>query len=362
MKKLTGLLLFLSALSNLLSAQVGINTDGSQPDPSAMLDVKSTAKGLLPPRMNQAALNAISNPADGLLIYCTDCGVNATGAFYLRISGAWNAMVTCSPPMTPTAGTHVPSTTQIVWNWNTVTGATGYKWNTVNNYATATDMGTATTKIETGLTCNTAYTRFAWAYDACANSVPVTLTRTTLACWSCGQSITDSRDQRNYNTVMIGTQCWMRENMNYGTRIDGAQEQADNSIPEKYCYNDLETNCTVYGGLYQWAEAVQYLNGASNTTSWNPVPTGNVQGICPAGWHLPSNDEWLAIETTLGAGHRQLDGTFLVLMEYLNYWSATEVTPVYPWSRALGNWSTNLWSDSNYDKAKGFSIRCLKDN
>lgn len=150
--------------------------------------------------------------------------------------------------------------------------------------------------------------------------------------------------------------------MNYGTRIDGAQEQADNSIPEKYCYNDLETNCTVYGGLYQWAEAVQYLNGASNTTSWNPVPTGNVQGICPAGWHLPSNDEWLAIETTLGAGHRQLDGTFLVLMEYLNYWSATEVTPVYPWSRALGNWSTNLWSDSNYDKAKGFSIRCLKDN
>ena len=282
MKKLTGFLLFWLALCNVLSAQVGINTDGSQPDPSAMLDVKSTTKGLLPPRMNQAALNAITNPADGLLIYCTDCGMSGTGAFYLRISGAWNAMVTCSPPMTPPAGTHVPSTTQIVWNWNAVTGATGYKWNTVNNYATATDMGTVTTKTETGLTCNTAYTRYVWAYAACWNSVPVTLTRTTLACRRYGQSITDFRDQKTYNTIMIGTQCRIRENMNYGKRIDGAREQ-------------------------------------TNSSSWNPVPTGNVQGICPAGWHLPSNDEWLTIET-------------------------------------------NLWSDSNYDKAKGFSIRCLKDN
>jgi hypothetical protein len=83
----------------------------------------------------------------------------------------------------PVASTHVPSQTQIVWNWNSVTGATGYKWSTSNNYSSATDMGTALTKTEAGLTCNTACTRFVWAYNAsgCV-SVVTTLTQTTSAC------------------------------------------------------------------------------------------------------------------------------------------------------------------------------------
>ena len=84
-----------------------------------------------------------------------------------------------NPPATPTSGTNVASPTQIVWNWNTVSGATGYKWGTTNVYASATDMGTATTKTETSLACNTAYTRYAWAYSACGNSTPVTLIQTT---------------------------------------------------------------------------------------------------------------------------------------------------------------------------------------
>ena len=85
-----------------------------------------------------------------------------------------------NPPATPTAGTSVPAIAQIVWNWNTVSGATGYKWNTVSDFATATDMIAATSKTETNLTCNTAYTRYAWAYSACGNSNPVTLTQTTI--------------------------------------------------------------------------------------------------------------------------------------------------------------------------------------
>jgi hypothetical protein len=53
-------------------AQVGINTDNSEPDPSAMLDVKSTSKGTLIPRMTQAQIGAIANPANGLLVFCTN--------------------------------------------------------------------------------------------------------------------------------------------------------------------------------------------------------------------------------------------------------------------------------------------------
>jgi hypothetical protein len=84
---------------------------------------------------------------------------------------------------TPVAGTHAPSQTQIVWNWNTVTGATGYKWNTINTYGSATDLGNVLTSTETGLTCNIPYTRYIWAYNAsgCV-SATLTLTQSTSAC------------------------------------------------------------------------------------------------------------------------------------------------------------------------------------
>ena len=161
-------------------AQVGINTDNSAPDPSAMLEVKSTSRGLLPPRMTHAQMIGIVNPANGLIIYCTDCSNSGNGALSMFLNGAWYIFnPSCLVPLIPAAGTHVPAATQITWDWNPVPDATGYKWNTANNYSGATDMGTATTKIETGLTCNTAYIRYAWAYNACGNSIPLTLTQTT---------------------------------------------------------------------------------------------------------------------------------------------------------------------------------------
>ena len=50
------------------------------------------------------------------------------------------------PPDSPLAGSNIPSTNQVVWNWGVVTEATGYKWNTTNNYATASDLGNSTSK------------------------------------------------------------------------------------------------------------------------------------------------------------------------------------------------------------------------
>jgi len=99
---------------------------------------------------------------------------------------------------------------------------------------------------------------------------------------------------------LIGTQCWFKENLNVGTMINGTHNQTNNSVIEKYCYNNLTSNCDIYGGLYQWGEMVQYLNGTSNTTTWNPPPTGNVQGICPTGWHIPKDAEWTVLTTYLG--------------------------------------------------------------
>jgi hypothetical protein len=80
------------------------------------------------------------------------------------------------PP--PTALSPVLLSNGLQWRWNAVNGANGYKWNTTNNYATATDMSTATTKDETGLACNVLQTRYVWAYNDCSVSVPLILTGT----------------------------------------------------------------------------------------------------------------------------------------------------------------------------------------
>lgn len=100
----------------------------------------------------------------------------------------------------------------------------------------------------------------------------------------CGDSITDARDEKKYATVLIGNQCWMAQDLNVGLRINASGDQSDDSIIEKYCYDDLESNCTLWGGLYQWPELMNY------------VTTPGVRGICPMGWHVPTDGEFKVLE------------------------------------------------------------------
>ena len=160
---------------------------------------------------------------------------------------------------------------------------------------------------------------------------------------------------QTYHTVQIGSQCWLREDLNVGTMIDSTKDQTNNGIVEKYRYNDNLNNCATYGGLYQWAEAVQYQNGATNTTPANPALTGNIQGICPSGWHIPTQAEFQTLITTVNnngnalkavgqggaqnggagtntsgfsvllAGYRNGNSGFYYLSYYTLYWSSTEM-------------------------------------
>jgi uncharacterized protein (TIGR02145 family) len=188
-----------------------------------------------------------------------------------------------------------------------------------------------------------------------------------------------------YNTVQIGTQCWMAQNLNIGTRINGSQNQTNNSIIEKYCYNDLESNCDVYGALYQWDEAMQY------------VTAERVKGICPSGWHIPTDGEWTVLSTNLGgqsaaggkiketglvhwespntgatnssgftalgAGYRGINPIgFYELKVDVNIWTSTQST-TYPgtaWMRYVYNYQHILISSLS-NKPDGYSLRCIKD-
>jgi uncharacterized protein (TIGR02145 family) len=169
-----------------------------------------------------------------------------------------------------------------------------------------------------------------------------------------------------YNTVLIGTQCWLRENLDVGTMITGEKEQLNNGIIEKYCYDNDPNNCATYGGLYQWNEAMQY------------VTTAATQGICPTGWHIPTSSDFQTLNTTVGYDDMnafmavgQLTGTNLsgfsaLLAGYYfqgkfgwlgagtSFWSSLEQST----TNANAFIFTGIMND---DKNFGISIRCLKD-
>lgn len=93
---------------------------------------------------------------------------------------------------------------------------------------------------------------------------------------------------QTYNTVLIGEQCWLKENLNVGTMIDGYENMGNNIIIEKYCYKNDPVNCEIYGGLYQWNELMQY------------TARDSAQGICPKGWHIPTENDFQELINYLG--------------------------------------------------------------
>ncbi len=287
---------------------ISIQTDGkvavghNNPDNAAILDVSSTTKGFLPPRMTTAQMLAIPSPPAGLMVYNT----SMKNIFFHD----------------------------------------GNKWKKTYN-----DDGK-----------------------------------------SCGDF---TYGGQTYQTVIIGAQCWMAENLNIGTRIDGNTEQTNNSTIEKYCYDDDFNNCYDFGGLYQWDEMMQYstLEGT--------------QGICPTGWHLPTDDEYKALENYLGmsqsqanstgfrgtdqgcqlagivylwtdgaldqneafgssgfkalpGGFHSTDDTFQSLYDRNYLWSSSEWGSSGAWYRYL-HYNQKQVSRDYWGKAHGSSVRCVKD-
>ncbi|MBI9039280.1 MAG: right-handed parallel beta-helix repeat-containing protein [Bacteroidales bacterium] len=199
--------------------------------------------------------------------------------------------------------------------------------------------------------------------------------------FSCGNPFTDLRNGQIYNTVQIGTQCWMAENINIGTIITGIENMSNNEIIEKYCYDNDPANCEVFGGLYQWDEMMQYST------------TQSTQGICPDDWHLPSDEEWFELENFLDpsinnpelfgwrgtdCGLKLLEGgtsKFEALLAGLKNWNNGEFTgigestvfwtstinpfnPVHSWFRKLVINNSQSYRNGA-SKLFGASVRCL---
>jgi hypothetical protein len=102
-----------------------------------------------------------------------------------------------------------------------------------------------------GLTPETIYFVRAYATNSEGTSYGNQLSFTTLPNpWQCGDQIT--YEGQTYNTLLVGDQCWFKENLNVGTMLTGSQYPSNNGVKEKYCYDDNTDNCTIFGGLYDW--------------------------------------------------------------------------------------------------------------
>ncbi len=216
----------------------------------------------------------------------------------------------------------------------------------------------------------------------------------------CGDDLYDYRDGKSYPTKLYGTQCWMIKNLNIGTKIDASgynNFQSDNTIIEKYCNNNLESNCDEYGGMYQWNELMDYST------------TEGTQGICPDGWHVPTNLEWFTFENlidpsitsstyiglqgnanttaylkeqgnthwlyyqylmpaTNGTGFTALGGGwwypsyafYSTLTKEANFWTSTQISSTQVYDREL-KFNNNFMHRYNPHPNHALSVRCIKD-
>jgi len=189
-----------------------------------------------------------------------------------------------------------------------------------------------------------------------------------------GKHFTDSRDGKSYSTVVIGTQTWMAENLNY---------EAGGSI----CNGNNPSNCEIYGRLYEWNTI---MDGAASSSA---SPSG-VRGICPAGWHIPSDAEWTTLtdfvsvngtgngnvgaklkagEWWIGDGNGTDEFGFSALPGGVccignatitghngSWWSVTESGSNLAWERYM-DWGGSFVGRVATPKTYMFSLRCVAD-
>ena len=219
-------------------------------------------------------------------------------------------------------------------------------------------------------------------------------------------------DGNSYSAIQLGDQWWIVTNLKTthyadGTEIPLVENTSDwenlGYDDKAYCFYNNSTNneARIYGALYTWAAA---MNGATNNYS-NPI---EVQGVCPDGWHLPSDEEWKELEMFLGmsqdtvdiiglrgtdigsklasspggwedgyldsnpvfgtsgfnakpGGGRRYDGTFGHKGDNANFWTATEYSDIRAWGRHIYSSYSSVHRYRNA-KSDGFSVRCVKDD
>ena len=153
-------------------------------------------------------------------------------------------------------------------------------------------------------------------------------------------------DGNVYNTVKIGNQCWMKENLRTTHYADNTAIPAgstyNSTTPYRYAPDNNESNVAIYGYLYNWPAV---MHGASSSTA-NP---SGVQGICPNGWHVPSDAEWSQLTDYVGNQSEYVcDGNTSNIAKSLAATTGWSIDDDCDFDCAVGN-------DPSVNNATGFS-------
>jgi|GEM_PF-1914093 len=298
------------------------------------------------------------------------------------------------PPVPPVLSSPANGETNIslspTLSWNASSGATSYTLKVsmqviltnpaFNNNMIVYDqnVGNNTSQQLTGLYHSTKYIWRVFALNSYGISAPAERSFTTEGGPPCPGTPTVDYAGKVYNTVQIGNQCWLAENLDVGTAIAVTQTPSNNGIIEKYCVDP--NNCAAAGGLYLWNEAMQYVTSPGN------------KGICPAGWHIPTLAEFQTLNAAVNgdgsslkstsqlnsnfgvtggtntsgfsallAGDRWNGGAIQWFGETANFWSSTEHgNPDFAYTLGLSINNSTITIVEN-TKDIGFSVRCLKN-
>ena len=182
--------------------------------------------------------------------------------------------------------------------------------------------------------------------------------------FTCGNNLIDIRDGKAYPTVLIGGQCWMADNLDFGMQISELTHQRDNCTTEKYTSFVPRPS-----SFYQWDELMKYDE------------TPGQQGLCPPGWHVPTETEWNTLFSfyisngfaasplkysgysgfnafLLGARHQTVQWDYQNFATF--FWSSTAYGPYKAWAHGMNDPDPSV---SYYPalRSNAFSVRCLKD-
>ena len=320
------------------------------------------------------------------------------------------------PVVTTTPVTSITSATassggNVLADGGTTVTARGVCWSTSHNPTiennTHTIDGSGTGSFYStivGMSSGTTYFLRAYATNSMGTGYGNEISFTTQQL-PCGTIITDM-DGNTYNTIQIGNQCWMKENLKTTKYADGTPipQGGDFSISNAYWYypDSNAYNKPTYGLLYNWKALMRNSPSSSNN------PSG-VQGICPTGWHVPSDAEWTQLTNYVGSqsqyqcnsssvfiakalastvgwenstdecavgnsplendatgfGARPADCSCLSASHinfgrYAYFWTSTERDNGKAYGRRL-SWCSKGVSDTFKDKYFGFSVRCVRN-
>ncbi|MBK7027688.1 MAG: DUF1566 domain-containing protein [Bacteroidales bacterium] len=321
-----------------IHAQVAITNDGSSPDGSAMLDVKSTSKGFLPPRMTYSERTSIASPVAGLIIWCTNCG--ASGELQVYNGSIWTALTmgtaTNAVPDAPTMGTASAGNAQASV---TFTAPVDNGGSTITSYTATSNPGSITGTLNqagsgtiniTGLSNGTTYTFTVTATNSvgtsAASAVSNSVTPLVVGDYYQGGVVFYLNGSGGGLICAVSDQSTETEWGCIGTDITGADGIAIGTGNQNTI--DIEAGCATTGVAADFCANLT-LNGYSD-------------------WFLPSIDELNQIylnKSTIDATAVLNGGSFLGSG---NYWSSTEYDSIYALLQLFNFGGPSYTANKNY--------------